>query len=109
MKRVWRIAIALLVASLTGITFVLGPYVALVQRFPADPANGYFADFYLYTSPPAKRAARKGQVVTILVQPNNSGIASDDEQIHRRDAWWTGFERRAIADELAVVLLVPAF
>jgi len=109
MKRVWSIAIALLAVSLTGIAFVLGPYVALVQRFPADPANGYFADFYLYTSPPAQRAARKGQVVTSLVQPNNSGIASDAEQVHRRDAWWTGFERRAIADELAVVLLVPSF
>ena len=109
MKRALRIAVIVLTASLTGIAFVFGPYVSLLQRFPADPANGYFADFYLYTSPPAKRAAREGQVVTILVQPNNSGIASDDEQVHRRDAWWTGFERRAIADELAVVLLIPAF
>jgi hypothetical protein len=109
MKRVLRIAVISLAVSLTGIAFVLGPYISLLQRFPADPASGYFADFYLYTSPPAQRAARQGQVVTILVQPNNSGISSDDEQVHRRDAWWTGFERRAIADELAVVLLIPAF
>jgi hypothetical protein len=47
--------------------------------------------------------------MTILVQPNNSGINSDDPQVHRRDAWWTGFERRNIASELGVALLVPAF
>ena len=109
MKRALRIAIALLALSLTGIAFVLGPYVLRVQRFSADPANGYFADFYLYTSQDAKRAARNGQVITIMVQPNNSGISSDDSQVHLRDAWWTGFERRTIADELGVVLLVPAF
>jgi hypothetical protein len=43
------------------------------------------------------------------VQPNNSGTTSDDPNVHRQDAWWTGFERRKIADELGVVLLVPAF
>lgn len=109
MKRALRIAIALLAVSLTGIAFLLGPYVLRVQRFPADPASGYSADFYLYISPEAKRAARNGELITFLVQPNNSGINSDDSQVHRRDAWWTGFERRTIADELGVVLLVPAF
>jgi len=109
MKRALRIAIVLLIGFLTIAAFVLGPYVLRVQRFPAKPANGYFADFYLYTSPEAQRAARSGQVITILVQPNNSGTNSDDPAVHRRDAWWTGFERQAIADELGVVLIVPAF
>jgi hypothetical protein len=109
MKRVLRIAIALLVLFIAIAALVLGPYALQVSHFRADPANGYFADFFLYTSPDAKRAARAGQSITILVQPNNSGINSDDPQVHRRDAWWTGFERRDIADELGVVLLVPAF
>jgi hypothetical protein len=47
--------------------------------------------------------------VTILVQPNNSGTSSDDPEVHRKDAWWTGLERRRVADALGVVLLVPAF
>ena len=59
MKRALRIAVILLAVSLTGIAFMLGSYISLVQRFPADPANGYFADFYLYISPQAKRAARE--------------------------------------------------
>ncbi len=109
MKKILRIAIALFIAFLTIITIILGPYALHVKHFAANPANGYSADFYLYISPVAKRIARSGQVVTILVQPNNSGVNSDDPEIHRRDAWWTGFERRKIADELGVVLLVPAF
>ena len=109
MKRALRIAIALLAVSLAVAALVLGPYALRVQHFLANPMKGYFADYYLYTSPHARRAARNGQVITILVQPNNSGINSDDPQVHRRDAWWTVFERRTIADELGVVLLVPAF
>ena len=57
----------------------------------------------------ASRAARLGKEITLLVQPNNSGINSDDPNVHRRDAWFTGFERKSIADELGVILLVPAF
>ena len=109
MKIIIRILIVLVIASLIVITVVLGPYALRVQHFEANPTNGYHADFYLYVSPSAKRAARDVKVVTILVQPNNSGINSDDPEVHRKDAWNTGFERYKIADELGVVLLVPAF
>ena len=109
MKSVSRIAIALLIAFLAIIVVVLGPYILRVQHFNANSANGYNADFYLYVSPNAKRAARAGSEITILVQPNNSGISSNDASIHPKDAWWMGFERRKIANELGVVLLVPAF
>jgi len=88
---------------------ILGPYALRVQHFTASPASGYHADFYLYISPKAKQAAKSGGVVTILVQPNNSGINSDDPREHQRDAWMMGFERQQTADELGVVLLVPAF
>ena len=88
---------------------LFAPYVLRVQHFEANPANGYQADFYLSISPGAKQAAQADQLIPILVQPNNSGINSDDPEGHRRDAGWTGFERRAIADEWEVVLLVPAF
>jgi hypothetical protein len=105
MKTALRIFIMLLIALVAAVAGVVGPYALRVQHFGANPANGYSADFYLYISPGAKN----NQVATILVQPNNSGINSDDPQVHRRDAWWTGFERRNLVDELGVVLLVPAF
>lgn len=88
---------------------ILGPYYLEVQHFPADSTAGYHADFYVYVSPRALELAREGKTVTMLVQPNNSGTNSDDPAVHQKDAWWTGFERKNIADELGVVLLVPAF
>ena len=109
MKFIIRIIIGIVVVFLIFVAVLLGPYVLRVQHFEASPADGYQADFYLYVSPDAKRAARDGKDVTILVQPNNSGINSDDPEVHRKDAWFTGFERYKIADELGVVLLVPAF
>ena len=88
---------------------ILAPYVLRLQHFDANPSSGYHADFYLYISHAAKQAASEGKQITILVQPNNSGTNSDDPEVHRRDAWWTGFGRHKIADKLGVVLLVPAF
>jgi poly(3-hydroxybutyrate) depolymerase len=88
---------------------MLGPYAFRVRHVEADSAQGYSADFYLYLSPSARRLAESGEPVTILVQPNNSGITSDDVARHRRDAWWMGFGRHGLADELGVALLVPAF
>jgi len=109
MRTILRTLLGIAALSLLIIAVVLGPYITGLQHFKADPANGYYADFYLYISPGAKRAAANGRQATILVQPNNSGINSDDPTPHRRDAWLTGYERHKVADELGVVLLVPAF
>jgi len=109
MKTILRVATGIVIVFLIVVAVILGPYALRVQRFQANPAEGYYADFYLYLSPDAKRAARAGKTVTLLVQPNNSGVSSDDPAVHRKDAWWTGFERHKIANELGVVLLVPAF
>ena len=105
---VWSLAaLVALVAAAAGL--VMGPFLLRVRHFEASPASGYHADFYLYVSPQAKRIARSGTSATLLVQPNNSGINSDDPEVHRKDAWWTCFGRHGLADELGVVLLVPAF
>jgi dienelactone hydrolase len=108
-----RIAIRLLAGFLAAAALaaagLVGPYALRVERLRADPALGCHADGYYYVSPKARRLAREGRAVTVLVQPNNSGTSSDDPEVHRKDAWWTGLERRRVADELGVVLLVPAF
>ncbi len=109
MKSLPRIFVGFVVISLLVVAIILGPYVLRVQHFEANPTDGYYADFYLYISPEAQRMAEKGSQITILVQPNNSGTNSDDPKVHLRDAWVTGFERYKIANELGVVLLVPAF
>ena len=109
MKTFLRILTGIVLAFLIVVALILGPYTLRVQHFLANPEAGYHADFYLYVSPSAKQMAQDGKQVTILVQPNNSGTSSDDPEIHRKDAWLTGFERHRIVDELGVVLLVPAF
>lgn len=113
MKRIFRRAglVLIVIVAIAGIAAaaMIGPYYFRVQGFPADAAAGYHADFYVYVSPGAKAAARNGGLQTILVQPNNSGTNSDDTEVHRSDAWWTGWERQGVADELGVILLVPAF
>lgn len=109
MKTTLRVLGGAILVFLIVALIVLGPYTFRVEHFNASPTDGYYADFYLYISSEALRTAHEGREVTVLVQPNNSGINSDDPKIHRRDAWWTGFERYRIANELGVVLLVPAF
>lgn len=109
MRRLRLILLAILALSILVPCIVLGPYAVEVERVPADPSAGYSADFYLYLAPAARRAAGRGERASLLVQPNNSGTQSDDPGVHLRDAWWTGFGRHGIADELGVALLVPAF
>jgi hypothetical protein len=109
MKKIFTFTGIVIFIGLIVSIILVSPYALRVKRIPANPANGYHADFYLYVSPQAKRLAKNGKTVTILVQPNNSGISSDDPRVHQRDAWITGFERHKVADELGVVLLVPAF
>lgn len=109
MKIILRILAGIVVLFLIVVALWLGPYTLRVRHFASSPVDGYQADFYAYVPPEAKRAGQKGEIVTILVQPNNSGINSDGPAVHRKDAWWTGVERYRIANELGVVLLVPAF
>lgn len=109
MKKILRILFPALLSVILIPALMFGPYALRVQHIEADPISGYHADFYLYVSPKAKQLAHDGKVVTLLVQPNNSGINSDDPHEHQRDAWFTGYERQKVADQLGVALLVPAF
>lgn len=83
------------------------PYVVRVRYVAAQPGAGFHSGYYLYLP----RTPRRGGdgTTTLLVQPNNSGTNSDDIGVQRRDAWWTGLERRRIADRLGTPLLVPVF
>ena len=109
LRKAVLIALAGLVLLVLVAAWILVPYSMRVQHFSANPQQGYSADFYLYLSPGARERGLKGEKVVLLVQPNNSGTNSDDPEVHRKDAWWTGFGRHSLADDLEVALLVPAF
>ena len=92
MKFIARILVGVVLVVLLIIALIMGPYVLRVQHLEANPTHGYYADFYLYISPGARRVAQNGDQITILVQPNNSGTNSDYPKVHRKDAWWSGFD-----------------
>ncbi|HVI25596.1 MAG TPA: hypothetical protein VM576_05300 [Xanthomonadaceae bacterium] len=97
----------LVALALGGAALLLAPYWSRVRYIAPDAAAGFRAGYYLYL-PAAPRRDGAGRA-TLLVQPNNSGTTTDDDAVQRRDAWWTGFERKRIADRLGTPLLVPAF
>lgn len=73
----------------------------------ADPDAGFDYPYYLY----AADAVLDGNPTPILVQPNNTGTATDDFSKHREaaaDQIRRGFARD-VADRLGVPLLVPVF
>ena len=102
-----KVMLGLLLVAGIGVAVLLGPYALRVEHVAAEPRTGFHSDYYLYV-PTTLHRDEHGNA-TLLVQPNNSGRTSDDIGVHRRDAWMTGFERKRIADELGVALLVPAF
>lgn len=102
-----KLLLGLFLVAGIGIAVLFGPYAMRVRHVEADAGKGFRSDYYLYVPTTLRRDATG--MATLLVQPNNSGRTSDDIGAHRRDAWMTGFERKRIADELGVALLVPAF
>lgn len=102
-----KLLLGVFLVAAIGVAMLLGPYAWRVRHVDADPRLGFRSDYYLYVPKTLRRDGRA--LATLLVQPNNSGRTSDDIATHRRDAWITGFERKRIADELGVALLVPAF
>lgn len=104
----WILAGGLLLVAVLPAA-VLGPFSLRVREVLPDPAAGFQAGYYLYVSKEAHRRAEAGQPVALLLQPNNSGMNSDEAEVHRKDAWWTAFGRHFLAEDLGVALLVPVF
>lgn len=102
-----KVLLGMVLVAGIGVAVLLGPYALRVDHIPAQTGEGFHSGYYLYV--PARLHRDAAGRATLLVQPNNSGRISDDQDAHRRDAWMTGFERKRIADQLGVALLVPTF
>jgi PGF-CTERM protein len=91
-----------------GVSFTDGLEVTTV---PADPDAGFNYPYFLYV--PSLRASKASG--PLLVEPNNTGTATDDFEMHRDRARrlaegdWNGGSGRTLANRLGVPLLVPAF
>jgi pimeloyl-ACP methyl ester carboxylesterase len=74
----------------------------LVQ-VPADPGKGFNWPYYLYTPATIKRPA------ILMVEPNNTGYTSDDQNVHDRAAASLINSKKPWADDLGAPYLVPTF
>ncbi|MFB6184189.1 MAG: PKD domain-containing protein [Haloarculaceae archaeon] len=79
-----------------------------VTRVDASPEDGFNYPYYYYAPP----MVDDGSDVPILVEPNNTGTATDDFQKHEeraRELLNEGHFPRRISSSLGVPLLVPVF
>src|SRR5215831_16159497 len=74
---------------------------------PASESSGFFFPYYLYIPKNLSRS----KPVRVLIEPNNTGQATDDFEIHRASAkrYATVGDVRRLADRLQTPLLVPVF
>ncbi len=96
-----RSCVVILAASLFSGTS--GAVFAQVSRVSANPGKGFQWPYYLYIPATVKRPA------VLVVEPNNTGLASDNAGLHDSEASKLINNRRYWADDLGSPYLVPAF
>ncbi len=84
-------------------TFTIGDGANEVFLVPSDPAQGFSWPYYLGV-PPAL-----GAHAALLVEPNNTGAASDDLAVHDRAAEMLALTRANHMEAIGVPWLVPVF
>lgn len=103
----------------TMIIFLLCPLLLLfgcgggtgneAERIGADPGKGFHFPYFLYLPPELP----EDKLLTLVVEPNNTGFVSDDLDEHldkaRRQATNDFYLGNYVATELNLPLLVPAF
>ena len=84
-------------------TFTIGDGDSELFAVPADPAQGFAWPYYLGVPPALDPEA------SLLVEPNNTGAASDDFAVHDQAAEALALGRANHMEALGVPWLVPVF
>jgi hypothetical protein len=99
MRNALRIA-----AIFTWCAFFADPVAASeLLKVPSNSQKGFQWAYYIYIPDTIKRPA------VVLVEPNNTGITSDDPGVHDASAYNQTLGRRMWADQLGSPYLVPTF
>ena len=80
-----------------------------LMKVEADPESGFHWAYYLSVPDSVRPLAEEGQTIHILVEPNNTGYASDDQEVHDSAAMTLAEGRAYFAQQLEVPLLIPTF
>lgn len=99
--------------SLLSTLLILGSLLGMKKgksemiRIEADPTKGFSTSYYLYIP----KGIQSKEVNCILVEPNNTGMPSDDLSDHENEVNYlmeNGFSRK-LADAFNLPLLMPVF
>jgi hypothetical protein len=85
----------------------LDPSLPTLIEVPATESSKFYFPYYLYVP----RGVRQKELVRLLVEPNNTGTAVDNFEVHRQAAKELASQGnvRLLADKLRTPLLVPVF
>ncbi len=76
---------------------------AEIENVAANPGKGFSWPYFLYVPPNVSHSP------VLLVEPNNTGTTSNDQNVHLQAARNLINWRSSFADELQIPLLVPVF
>jgi len=109
-KRSWRkwvLVVAgcfMLAAGWNAVSF----FAQLIKVMPqAD--SGFQWPYYRVVSAQVRTHAARGELIHILVLPNNTGTTHDDFRVHERSALVITFLMQKVFGRLKTVILVPVF
>ena len=81
----------------------------MTERVEPPVASEFSWPYFLYLSGGARRAARDGEPLTILVVPNNTRTTSDNFRLHNRRAFQQLILTRLTQSREHAAFLVPVF
>jgi hypothetical protein len=80
-----------------------------ILRIEPEPQKGFYWAYYLYV-PNSLVSAKENKKTYLLVEPNNTGYTSDNQEVHDTSARIIAEEKTSfLAKDLGVPLLVPTF
>lgn len=80
-----------------------------VIKIEPEPQKGFYWAYYLYIPDSLRASAQENQKTYLLVNPNNTGYSSDDQEVHDAAAKERAERGSLIAEILRAPLLVPTF
>ncbi len=107
MKNVILSLLILLFASAVFAQPVVDP--TNIQKIEANPDKGFAYSYFLYVPAAMRDSELIKKTQTLLVIPNNTGKVDDLLEVHEADAKKRITQNAAIADQMNVAILMPAF
>lgn len=85
------------------------PAVGKILRIDAHPEKGFLWPYYIFIPESAQQIGEKGELIYLLVFPNNTGEPSDDLNVHDQAARNKIDQNADIPARLGTPMLIPVF